>query len=110
MCTEEESCVTGRASVFVSVRTLLKPARWNHKTVKMQRTSYIIGCLVLSASQVSAHPGHGSPATADGIAHYLLSPVHCGPILATTVVLLVASYARKRGVMPKRRSDETLGA
>lgn len=73
----------------------------------MQRSCYIIGCLVLSAGQAFAHPGHGSPATADGIEHYLFSPLHAGPIMATTVVLMVANYALKRGGMLKSHHDET---
>jgi hypothetical protein len=74
----------------------------------MQRTCYIIGCLVLSASQAFAHPGHGSPAAADGVQHYLFSPLHVGPIMATTVILIVAICALRRGVMLKSRHVDKL--
>ena len=75
----------------------------------MKRICYFIGCAVLSAGDVSAHPGHGNPATADGIGHYFSSPLHFGPIVAATIVFVVASYALRRGVvLTTKRSDETL--
>jgi len=74
----------------------------------MQRICYFIGCAVLSAGYVSAHPGHGNPATADGIGHYFSSPLHFGPIMAATVVFIAANYALRRRIMLTRRRDETL--
>ncbi|MEO2018397.1 MAG: hypothetical protein ABGZ53_28940 [Fuerstiella sp.] len=76
----------------------------------MQRICYIIGGVVLSASQATAHPGHGNPATGDGIGHYVSSPLHLGPIVLATIVLLVALYALRRAVMPSTRRDKTTHA
>ncbi|MCP4783717.1 MAG: hypothetical protein GY903_21400 [Fuerstiella sp.] len=72
----------------------------------MQRICYIIGGLVLSAGHASAHPGHGNPATADGIAHYVSSPLHFGPIVLATIVLFVAHRALRRTVMRSTRCDQ----
>lgn len=99
-----------QASATAIMNTRARPAGWKDKNPKMHRTCYIIGCFVLSADRAFAHPGHGHPAGADGIEHYLFSPLHVGPIAATTVVLLVANYALRRVVMMHRRRSETLDA
>ncbi|HIE96913.1 MAG TPA: hypothetical protein EYG03_06480 [Planctomycetes bacterium] len=74
----------------------------------MQRICYFIGGVVLSAGLASAHPGHGNPATADGIGHYVSSPLHFGPIVVATIVLFVASYVLRRTVTPSKHRNETI--
>lgn len=47
----------------------------------------IILTLLCSAS-ASAHPGHGSTAHADGLMHYLTSPLHAGSALIVVAAML----------------------
>ena len=53
------------------------------------------------ASPAAAHPGHGIPAEAWGLAHTLTEPLHVVPALAVMLAagLAAALLRRRRGVV-----------